>query len=145
MSKQTGYSWLSPYLLVNNVPATIQFYQKAFGFDKKMAEPNLDGNISHAELTYKGQTIMIGSPVGDSCKEQKPPISSGSKCPISMFIYVEDVDKFYTDAVVAGAKSIQAPEDMHWGDRMCSLEDIDGYCWHFATHSGNIDLATAQA
>ena len=47
------------------------------------------------------------------------------------------MDTFYEKALQQGAKSLSAPEDMFWGDRMCSLQDPEGYSWYFATHLGN--------
>lgn len=143
MSKQPGYSWISPYLLVNDVEAAMKFYEKAFGFDKKQAMPGPDGNIVHAELTYQGQTVMIGK-TGVLEDNIQPPVSSGVKSPMSLYVYCENVDKFYATATAAGAKSLQAPNETYWGDRMCSLQDLDGYLWNFATHTGEMDIAKAQ-
>lgn len=143
MSKQPGYSWISPYLLVNDVEAAVKFYEKAFGFNKKQMMPGPEGNIVHAELTYQGQTIMLGK-AGAFGENIQPPIASGMKSPISLYVYCDEVDKFYDTAVTAGAKSLQAPDDTFWGDRMCCLQDSEGYIWHFATHTGELDIAKAQ-
>lgn len=143
MSKPSGYSWLSPYIIVNDVAAALKFYQTVFGFNIKESTPGQDGALTHAELTYQGQTIMFGK-ANPASQSGKPPIATKVKSPISLYVYCEDVDKFYKDAVAAGAKSLLMPEDTFWGDRMCSLEDPDGYIWNFATHTGKIDLAVAQ-
>lgn len=141
--KLPGYSWLSPYLLVADVEAAIKFYQSAFGFDKKEAIPGPDGNLLHAELTYQGQTLMTGK--AGTYKDTKTPKQSGVESPVTLYVYCDDVDKFYENAMASGAINIQAPEDMFWGDRTCVLQDPDGYNWCFATHTGKMmDIAATQ-
>lgn len=141
-AKQTGYSWLSPYLLVADVEAAINFYKNAFGFDKKEAVPGPDGNLMHAELTYQGQTLMAGK--AGAFKDTQTPKQNGVDCPITLYVYCDDVNKFYDKAIAGGAVSIQAPEDMFWGDRTCVLQDLDGYNWCFATHVGGPDISVTQ-
>lgn len=135
-----NFSWLSPYLMVKDADATLQFYQKAFGFEKLQAVPGEDGTTMHAELKYKGQTLMIGKQ-GAYKKEYgddlTSPNTSKTPSPITLYAYCENVDKFYQSALAAGAKSISEPQDMFWGDRMCRLQDLDGYVWAFATHIGH--------
>lgn len=140
---QPGYSVVSPYLTVSNVETAMIFYHQAFGFEKKELAPGPDGSIVHGELLYEGQTLMIGK-MGTFGSTAKTPSSSQIESPITLYIYCNNVDKFYQRALAAGAVSVQAPEDMFWGDRMCSLKDPDGYIWNFATHTGNMDLAVTQ-
>lgn len=134
-AKPAGFPWLSPYIIVKDVAAAAQFYQKAFGFNVKDIPKDQQGNCEHAELTYQDQVIMIGKE-GAWGGTTKTPKSSGVDSPINLYVYCDDVDEFYQHAIAAGAKSIVKPDDMFWGDRMCNLQDIDGYNWSFATRAG---------
>jgi uncharacterized glyoxalase superfamily protein PhnB len=142
MTKQirpAGFPWLSPYVTVKDVQAAAEFYKKAFGFGIKDIAEGPDGIPGHAELTYQDQVIMIGRE-GDWGEKGKisSPKTSGTASPINIYIYTENVDAFYKKALAAGAKSLGEPTDMFWGDRMCNLEDLDGYNWCFATHTGAV-------
>jgi uncharacterized glyoxalase superfamily protein PhnB len=138
--RQSGYAWISPHIIVNDVDAAMKFYQKAFGFEKKGALAGTDGILMHASLTYQGQTIMLGR-AGERGSPINPPTSSKVSSPMSLYVYCDDVDQFYHNAVSAGAKSISDPEDMFWGDRVCRLQDPDGYIWSFATNVGELDTS----
>lgn len=128
-------SWLSPYLMVIDVDKAVAFYQQAFGFQLKNLVPGKDEVSMHAELNYQGQLIMCGRE-GAYSPEPKSPRSSGIECPITLYVYTENVDEFYQSALANGAVSVSAPEDMFWGDRMCRLKDPDDYIWSFATYRG---------
>lgn len=54
--------------------------------------------------------------------------------PVTMHLYVADVDAFVARAVAAGAKITMPVADMFWGDRYCKLEDPFGHHWSVATH-----------
>jgi uncharacterized glyoxalase superfamily protein PhnB len=94
-----------------------------------------DKTISHAEMEYNGQKIMFGKQT--ACEKKPPMLAKDAECPISLYVYCEDVDSFYKAAVAAGANSLAAPEDTFWGDRMCRLQDPEGYQWSFATPQGS--------
>lgn len=135
-----GYPWVIPYFVVNDADAAIEFYQRAFGFEKRMAMPGPDGKTGHAELTFRDSMIMLG-PANSHSSEwpHKPPALSKVVSPISLYVYCDDVDALYARAVAAGAKSIKPPQDQFYGDRNCVLEDPDGYWWNFATNVADFD------
>jgi uncharacterized glyoxalase superfamily protein PhnB len=56
-----------------------------------------------------------------------------------LYVYCDDVDKFFARATAAGAKVVAPPTDMFWGDRMCRISDPDGYEWSFATNVADFD------
>jgi len=119
------YPTIIPCLTVIDTQKTIDFYKNAFGFTH--ANPTEE----YVEMRYKDVVIMFG-PEGEYEKPTKAPKNSGEPCPITLYIYCDDVDTFYTNALKHGAKSVSSPTTMEWNDRMCSLEDIDGYSWSFA-------------
>ncbi|WP_186647169.1 VOC family protein [Fluviispira vulneris] len=122
--------WLLPYLAVRDAKQSLDFYKKAFGFKSK-TKPGKDGQIHHAEMTYKNNTLFMFAPEGAMGDKAKSPASSLNPPPNMLYVYVDNVDKFYKNAIANGARGTMEPEDTYWGDRMCALVDIDGYAWGF--------------
>lgn len=139
-AKPAGMSWISAYLTVRDSDASLDFYQRAFGFEKKLAMPGPDGKTKHAEMTYRDGVIMFG-PEGNC--PTRTPASSGIDSPIGLYIYCNDVDAAFARATAAGAQAVSPPTDMFYGDRICSLRDPDGYVWHFATNVADFDPSKA--
>jgi uncharacterized glyoxalase superfamily protein PhnB len=126
--------WVSPCLTVRDAAKTLEFYQKAFGFQKREVYPGPDGKIMHAEVTWHETVIMFGPECEHN--QSKAPATTGVKPPISLYLYCDDVDAQHARATAAGAQSLMPPQDMFWGDRICQVADIDGHLWCFATHTG---------
>ena len=136
-AKPAGTPWLSPYLTVKDSDAALDFYQRAFGFEKKFAFQGPDGRTAHAEMVYRDALIMFGPEgAGGECKA---PATLGVQPPVALYVYCDDVDAIYRRATAAGAKSIKPPEDMFYGDRVCELADPDGYSWWFGTNVADFD------
>ncbi len=128
-----GMSWFTPYISVRKVDEIIDFYKKAFHFEVKNALENDDGEIEHALLMYQDQqTLMLGKEGAYDNTEQAP-VYSNNRCPLSVYVYCDDVDALYKRALSLGATGDMEPEDMFWGDRMCKLIDPEGYRWGFAS------------
>lgn len=132
--------WLMPYLTVSDPEASLKFYQKAFGFEPQadVILKGPDGKIMHAEMRFHGATIMFG-PEGCRDNPARTPAHSGTAPPMGLYIYCEDVDALFQQAKAAGAKVQTEPQDMFWGDRMCTLIDPDGFQWSFATNVADFD------
>jgi len=130
-----GASWISPYVIVADVDRAVQFYVEAFGFEKNHLVAGEDNTTWHAEMRYKDQLIMLGKAGAYGGKTQSPK-KTGVESPINLYLYCEDVDAFYERAMQAGAKSLGEPENTFWQDRMCRIQDPDGYVWCFATYLG---------
>lgn len=133
--KPDNASWINPYVMVENVDASVDFYQRAFGFEIQEKVPTEEGDTFHADMTYRGQLIMLGKVNACPDSKEQTPLQTQVASPIFLYFYVDQVDEFYQQALAVGAKSILAPEEMFWGDRMCRLQDINGYVWSFATLS----------
>ena len=127
--------WIIPYFTVKNARESIAFYEQAFGFELGRAVDD-NGNITHVEMAYHDGALMF-APEGAWGGNSKTPANGQFTSPVIFYVYCEDVDALYKRAVQAKATSMVEPEDMFWGDRMCSLQDPDGHIWSFATHTGN--------
>jgi PhnB protein len=126
-----GYHTLSPSLIVDGASQAIDFYKRAFGATERGVMPGPDGKIAHAELQIGDSVLMLSDPY--PMQNAKPPTElSGTT--VSIFIYVEDVDAIYKQAIDAGATSTMEPDDMFWGDRFGALMDPFGHAWAMATH-----------
>ncbi|MBV8551058.1 MAG: VOC family protein [Acidobacteriaceae bacterium] len=133
----TGYHTATPYLVVSDAARAIEFYKNAFGATElfRMAGPG--GKIGHAEIKIGDSMIMLS----DEMMGNKSPQSLNGS-PVSIFLYVENVDNVFNQAVKAGAKSDMPPSDMFWGDRYGKLTDPFGHQWAVATHVE--DVAPAE-
>ena len=135
-AKPKHASWVSPYLTVRDVSAALDFYQRAFGFEKLDTFNGPDGKVMHGEMRWKDVLLMLG------CESDKPgcdarsPATSGIAAPVGMYVYCENVDALFDRAKGAGATVRMAPQDMFWGDRVYSFADPDGHTWTFGTHTG---------
>lgn len=136
-----GYNSVAPYLIVPNAAEAIEFYIKAFGASDNMRLMMPDGSIGHAEIRIGDSIIMLSS-ANPNMGFHAPEHYGGS--PVNIFLYVEDVDDFTSQAASAGATVKQAPLDMFWGDRMAKLKDPFGYEWSVATHIEDVPLEETQ-
>jgi PhnB protein len=125
------YHTITPSLVVAGAARAIDFYKKALGAEERMRFPAPDGTIMHAELQIGDSIIMLG----DEMPEQggKGPKSIGGT-PVSFFVYRENVDAAWKQAVDAGATPIMPLADQFWGDRTGCLEDPFGHRWWLAQH-----------
>lgn len=126
--------WITPYIMLKNIDEALPLYLNGFGFMQREVVKGDDGTLWHAELIYRGQLVMFGK-VGAYGMEDlaQTPAMTKMKSPISLYLYTDNVDEFYKHAQKFGAKPIKKPEDTFWGDRLCLLEDRDGYLWSFGT------------
>ncbi len=129
MSKPTlTKTMINPYVIVVDVDKTIDFYQRAFGFELLETMVGKDGATCHAEMRFHDELIMFGQE--GSCElTLHSPKSTGAVCPITLCLTVKDVDAFYQHALMEGAVSMTAPELAPWGMRMCRIQDPDHYVW----------------
>jgi uncharacterized glyoxalase superfamily protein PhnB len=120
-----------PHLVCEGAADAIEFYKKAFNAVEQMRMPGDNGRIMHAALTIGDSTIMLA----DDFPEYGglgPKALKGS--PVTLHMYVPDVDASFQQAVDAGASVRMAPADMFWGDRYGQVTDPFGHHWSIATH-----------
>src|SRR6266536_4862497 len=130
-----GYHSVTPYLIISGAADAIEFYKKAFGAIELLRMPYPDGKIGHAEIKIGDSPIMLADEVPDM-KYLSPKTLGGS--PVSILLYVEDVDTVFNRAVAAGATQDRPVEDKFYGDRAGSLIDPFGHTWHVATHKEDV-------
>ena len=124
-----GYHSITPYLIVDDAKAAIEFYTRAFGAEEKLRLPMGD-RIGHAELKIGDSIFMLADEFPDM--GHLSPKSRGG--PTSSFVlYVDDVDTAVPKAINAGAKELRPVEDQFWGDRMGTLADPFGHHWSLTT------------
>jgi PhnB protein len=126
-----GYHNATPYLIVNDAAAAIEFYKTAFGAKELMRMPKPNGKIGHAEIKIGDSPIMLADEAPE-VGARSPRTIGGS--PVSIFLYVEDVDTTFNKAVKAGAKVQRPLADQFYGDRTGGIEDPFGHVWYVATH-----------
>lgn len=130
-----GYHSVTPYLIVSAAADAIDFYKKAFGAVELMRMPAPGGKVGHAEIKIGDSAIMLA----DEFPEMgyKSPQTLGGS-PVSIMIYVADVDAVFSRAIAAGGREQRPVKDQFYGDRSGTLEDPFGHVWHIATHKEDV-------
>ena len=138
-----GYNSISPYLVVKGAAKAIEYYKKVFGATEvvRMDQPN--GKVGHAELQIGDSRIMLA--------EENPSMGQGhlsasgiGASPVSLYLYIPDVDRVIERAVDEGAKVLKPVQDQFYGDRTGFIQDPFGHLWGVATHIEDVapkDLA----
>jgi len=131
-----GYHAVTPCLTLKNSLKALEFYKKAFGAKNTKALPSPDGTRTmHASMQIGDSILMMGDELpGQSCASAETLGTS----PMSLYVYVPNVDAIFKQAVAAGATITMPVTDMFWGDRCGSLKDPFGYTWMIATHSRDL-------
>ena len=133
----TGYEKATPYLIVSNGNAALDFYKRAFGAVELYRFDAPGGKIGHAEFKIGNYNFMIADEQ-PSMGALSPSFLGGS--PVGFYIYVKDVDTFFTKALSEGAKEEQPLEDKFYGDRVGTLMDPFGHKWSFGTHKRDVSM-----
>jgi PhnB protein len=135
-----GLHTVTPNLTLRDCAKAIDFYKRALGAEEVSRMPGPDGkSIWHAELRIGDSIVFLNDEMPGM---SRPPPSPEAADPVTMWLYVADCDAMYKRAIGAGAKSLDPPTDMFWGDRCCGVADPFGYRWAFATHQK--DLTDAE-
>jgi len=130
-----GMHSVTPHLICAGAAAAIEFYKKAFNAVEGGRLPGPQGRIMHAMIRIEGSAVMLVDEMPE-WGALGPKSLKGS--PVTIHLYVEDVDAFVARAVGAGAKITMPLDDMFWGDRYCKLEDPFGHHWSVATHKRDV-------
>jgi PhnB protein len=136
-----GYHAVTPYLICKNATKAIDFYKQALGARELMRFDAPGGSIGHAELMIGDSPIMLA--------DEHPqmgfvgPQTLGGT-PVSILLYVDDVDRIYGKAIAAGAKQMRPVQDQFYGDRSGTVVDPFGHVWTIATHKEDLSPAELQ-
>jgi PhnB protein len=125
------YPQVVPYLYVDGANAAIEFYGSVFGMTERMRMPGPDGKLGHAELQLGDSVIMLADEYPEM--DVRGPKAFGGT-PVTISLYVEDVDDVFDRAVKAGAKVLRQIQNQFYGDRTGQFEDPYGHRWSVASH-----------
>ena len=110
---------------VDKVEATIQFYEQAFGFNRKFVTPEKDyGELISGETTIAFASIELGK---SNFKKGFEKITHKEK-PIGMEMafVTEAIEKDFQKAVDAGAIEVEKIMEKPWGQKVGYLKDNNG-------------------
>ena len=126
-----GYPQVTPYLCVDGAAEAIEFYREVLGATERMRMGGPDGKVGHAELQIGSGLVMLADEFPDM-GQRSPKALGGS--PVTVSLYVEDVDAVFARAIGAGATEVRPVADQFYGDRVGGFQDPWGHVWSVATH-----------
>jgi PhnB protein len=135
-------SRLSPHLVVDGAANAIDFYVAAFGAEEMARLPGPDGKLMHGCIRLAGQTVML---VDENRQFGLLSPTALGGTPVTLHLYVPDVDAAFARAVAAGASVSMPVADQFWGDRYGVLKDPFGHSWSLATPVREVSLEEAKA
>ncbi|HEY5800092.1 MAG TPA: VOC family protein [Burkholderiaceae bacterium] len=130
-----GMHTVTPHLICEGAAEAMAFYEKAFNAERGGVMPGAGGKIMHAQMKIGDSHIMLV----DDFPEWGgfgPKHLKGT--PVTLHLYVQDVDAAFQQAIDAGATAKMPPADMFWGDRYGTLVDPFGHSWSLATHKRDL-------
>lgn len=126
-----GYHTVAPHLCIEGAAQALKFYKKAFGAKEELCLKMPGGKIGHAEIQIGDSRIMLSDEFPDF-GNRSPKAFGGT--PVTIHLYVEDVDALAAKAVAAGAKVLIPVADQFYGDRSGRIQDPFGHVWIISTH-----------
>jgi Uncharacterized protein conserved in bacteria len=142
MTIPQGMHSVTPHLVCAGAAQAIEFYKQAFGATEKGRMPGPDGRLMHAAVKIGDSTVMLVDEMPE-WGALGPKSLKGS--PVTIHLYVEDVDSFVARAVKAGAKVTMPVADQFWGDRYGILKDPFGHRWSIASRIEDLSPKALQA
>ena len=136
-----GMHSVTPHLVCAGAAKAIEFYKQAFGAEEGARLPGPDGRLVHASVKIGDSQVMLVDEMPE-WGALGPKSLKGT--PVTIHLYVEDVDAFVERAVKAGAKVTMPVADQFWGDRYGKLEDPFGHHWSVATHVRDVSMEEMQ-
>ncbi|MGA2920353.1 MAG: VOC family protein [Candidatus Sulfotelmatobacter sp.] len=127
------YNTITPYLIIKGAAQAIEYYKKVFDATETVRMNGPDGKVGHAELKIGNSHIMLA--------DENPSMGQGhtsadtiGASPVSLYVYLPDVDRVVEKAAAGGAKILKPVEDQFYGDRSGFIQDPFGHLWGIATH-----------
>lgn len=138
-----GYNTLTPYLVIKDAAKAIDYYKKVFGATELVRMPGPGGTVAHAELQIGDSRIMLA--------DENPAMGQGytsastiGGSPVSLYVYLPNVDEVFKRAIAEGAKELKPVQDQFYGDRSGFLRDPFGHLWGIATHVEDVSPQEMQ-
>jgi PhnB protein len=128
-----GFHSITPYLVIQGAAQAIEYYTKVFGATEVVRMSMPDGKVGHAELQIGDSRIMLADESPGMGQGYASPATIGAS-PVSIYLYLPDVDRVVEKAVAAGAKILKPVQDQFYGDRSGFIQDPFGHLWGIATH-----------
>jgi PhnB protein len=137
------YNSVTPYLIIKGAAQAIDYYKKVFGATETMRMPGPEGKIGHAELKIGNSNIMLA--------DENPSMGAGHTSaatvggsPVSLYVYLPNVDEVVKRATTEGAKLLKPVQDQFYGDRSGFIQDPFGHLWGVATHIEDVSPKDMQ-
>ena len=128
-----GYNSITPYLVIKGAAKAIDYYKKVFGATEQVRMDGPHGTVGHAELKIGDSRIMLADE-NPSMGQGHASAATVGGSPVSLYLYIPDVDNVVERAVAAGAKIVKPVENQFYGDRSGFIQDPFGHFWGVATH-----------
>jgi PhnB protein len=135
-----GFHSVTPYLVIKGAAQAIDYYKKVFGATELVRMNGPGGTVGHAELQIGDSRIMLA--------DENPKMGEGhasattiGASPVSLYVYLPNVDEVMQNAKAAGAKVLRPAEDQFYGDRSGFIQDPFGHFWGIATHIEDVSPA----
>ena len=126
-----GYNSVTPYLIIKGAAQAIDYYKKVFGATVVVRMDGPDGKVGHAELQIGDSRLMLAD---ENPKMGATSATTIGNSPVSLYLYIPDVDKVVDRAVAEGARLVKPVQDQFYGDRSGFIQDPFGHFWGIATH-----------
>lgn len=123
-----GFHTVTPFLIVNDTTKLLEFIKKAFNGETTSIMKDPDGRVMHATAR-----------IGDSLIMSSDEMERFPAMPCMLYLYVDDVDAIYKQAIKAGGQSLREPTDEFYGDRSAGIKDAWNNQWWIATHVEDVD------
>jgi PhnB protein len=136
-----GYSVVAPYLIINGAARGLEFYKAALGATERMRLEMPGGKIGHAEIQFGDSVVMLADEF-PQMGAHSPQHHHGS--PVSLHLYVTDVDAVVARAVQHGAQVQRPVQNQFYGDRSGTIVDPFGHTWNIATHVEDVSPGEIQ-
>jgi len=130
-----GYHTVTPYLVMQGAAKAIEFYKRAFGASELLRLAGPGGTIGHAEIKI-GDSIIMLADEHPQMGYRGPQALGGT--PVSILLYVKNVDALFAQAIAAGGKATRPVADQFYGDRSGTLTDPFGHVWTISTHKEDV-------
>lgn len=137
-----GYATVAPYLTVHDAAGAIAFYQQAFGATELMRLAAPSGKLAHAEIKIGNSLIMLSDEFPEMGGRSAQALGG---TPVTLMVYVEDVDTIFRQAIAAGATEVRPVENQFYGDRAGTLSDPFGHMWTIASHVEDVSMEEVNA